>query len=286
MGEWFRHTVVDTGRLPLFCFFTAMIVGFAFIRFSTRMIRAGVSWWPGNVTPGGMHIHHVVFGVVMMLLGGVVGFAVPDDLPGWRAAAAALFGVGSALVLDEFALILRLRDVYWSQEGRLSVEAVFVALAMIGLLLIGERPVFVSDFVEAAGEGGVERWALGFALAAFNAVLAGVTLFKGKFWTGFFGLFFPILLLVSAVRLSRPNAPWARWRYHRPGVRPSRKLERANRRERRVREPLARLADRLSDLIAGRPDPGDTGGGVGAQPGGTGPGRPAADGGRTADRPR
>ncbi|GAA2447474.1 hypothetical protein [Streptomyces macrosporus] len=284
MGEWFRHTIVDTGRLPLFCFFTAMILGFAFIRFSTRMIRAGVGWWPGNVTPGGMHIHHVVFGVVMMLLGGVVGFAVPDDLPGWRAAAAALFGIGSALVLDEFALILRLRDVYWSEEGRLSVEAVFVALAMIGLLLIGERPVFVSDFVEAAGEGGAEEWALGFGLAAFNAGLAGITLFKGKFWTGFFGLFFPILLLVSAVRLSRPNAPWARWRYHRPGVRASRKLERATRRERRVRQPLARAADRLSDLVAGRPDPGDTGRTEDASRGGTASDRSADEARKTADR--
>ncbi|MCG3041080.1 hypothetical protein L7D48_10995 [Streptomyces sp. S1A] len=253
VGEWFRQTIVETGRLPLFCFFTGMIAGFASIRFSTRMIRAGVRRWPGNVEPGGLHIHHVVFGVVMMLLGGTVGFAVPAGLTGWRAAAAALFGVGSALVLDEFALILRLRDVYWTQEGRLSVEAVFVALAALGLLLIGERPVFVSDIGDAVGEGGAE-WAVGSGLAVFNFGLVAVTLFKGKFWTGFLGLFFPVLLVVSAVRLSRPDAPWARWRYRGPGGRRARKLERAVRRERRLREPVMRMWDRLSDLVAGRPD--------------------------------
>jgi len=253
MGEWFRHTIVETGRLPLFCFFTGMIVGFAFIRFSTRMIRARVRWWPGNVAPGGLHIHHVVFGVVMMLLGGTVGFGIPADLPGWRAAAAALFGVGSALVLDEFALILRLRDVYWSQEGRLSVVAVFTALAVLGLLLIGVRPAVMDDFVDAVSEGGTE-WLVGSALAALNFGLVAVTLLKGKFWTGFLGLFFPVLLLVSAVRLSRPNAPWARWRYRRPGGRAARKLDRAVRRERRVHQPLIRAQDRLLDLVGGRPD--------------------------------
>ncbi|MFD1830718.1 hypothetical protein ACFSJS_13685 [Streptomyces desertarenae] len=275
MDEWFRQTVVETGRLPLFCFFCGVLAGFAFIRFSTRMIRARVRWWPGNVERGGLHVHHVVFGVVMMLLGGTVGFAVPVDLPGWRAAAAGLFGVGSALVLDEFALVLRLRDVYWTQEGRLSVEAVFVALALLGLLLVGERPVFVSDVADALGEGGAAGWAAGLGLAAVNFALAAVTLFKGKFWTGFLGLFFPVLLLVGAVRLSRPGAPWARWRYGGPGARAARLRERSARRERRVREPLMRRWDRLSDLVAGRPDPAGPAGaqGDGVRPAPPGPPR-------------
>ena len=49
-----------------------MLLSFGFIRFSTRMIRAEVSWWPGNVSPGGLHIHHLVFGIVFMI---VAGFA-------------------------------------------------------------------------------------------------------------------------------------------------------------------------------------------------------------------
>ena len=67
MGDWFEETILDTGRLPLFCFFAAFVLTFAFIRFSVRMIRAQVSWWPGNITPGGLHIHHVVFGTVAVL---------------------------------------------------------------------------------------------------------------------------------------------------------------------------------------------------------------------------
>jgi hypothetical protein len=253
MGDWFRHTVVDTGRLPLFCFFAAMVVGFLAIRVSTRMIRAGVRWWPGNVTPGGLHIHHAVFGIGFMLLGGIVGFALAPDLTGWRAAAAAVFGLGAALVLDEFALILRLRDVYWSQEGRESVTAVFVACAVSGLLVLGVVPANITDIVKADDRGGLAGWAAGIALVALNLGLAVLTVLKGKLWTGLIGLFFPVLLYVGAIRLARPKAPWSRWFYHRPGERWARRLARARHRERRFRQPVARLGDRLSELIAGRP---------------------------------
>jgi len=54
---WFNRQIVDTGRLPLFCFFVAFLVSFAFIRLSVRMIRAQVRWWPGNVSKGGTHLH-------------------------------------------------------------------------------------------------------------------------------------------------------------------------------------------------------------------------------------
>src|SRR6185437_1256145 len=120
MSNWFQQSVVDPGRLRLFCFFVAFIAAFAFIRFSVRMIRAQVKWWPGNVTPGGQHIHHVVFGVVFMCVGGIGGFALPDRALIPLCITAALFGIGAALVLDEFALILHLRDVYWTNQGRTS----------------------------------------------------------------------------------------------------------------------------------------------------------------------
>lgn len=253
MGDWFRRTIVDTGRLPLFCFFAAMVVGFLAIRFSTRMIRAGVRWWPGNVTPGGLHIHHAVFGIGLMLLGGIAGFALAPELSGWRAVAAAVFGLGAALVLDEFALILRLRDVYWSQEGRASVTAVFAACAVTGLLVLGVLPENLTDLIRADDRGGLAGWVGGIALVAFNLGLAAVTVLKGKLWTGLIGLFFPILLYAGAIRLSRPKAPWARRFYHRPGARWARKLARSQRREKRFHQPVARLGDRLSALIAGRP---------------------------------
>src|SRR5690348_15968503 len=127
MSEWFSETIVTPGRLPLFVMMVAFAVAFAFIRISTRMIRAEVPWWPGNVTPGGRHIHHVVFGLVMMLVSGFGFIALANyHTPVPNCILGALFGVGSALVLDEFALVLHLRNVYWSKEGRSSIDAVFV----------------------------------------------------------------------------------------------------------------------------------------------------------------
>ena len=82
----------------------SLLLSFGFIRLSTRMIRAEVSWWPGNVTPGGLHIHHLVFGIVLLLLSGFINFALDPDSP-WIEILAALFGIGAGLTLDEFALL-------------------------------------------------------------------------------------------------------------------------------------------------------------------------------------
>ncbi|WP_026360073.1 hypothetical protein [Amycolatopsis nigrescens] len=245
MNEWFVATFVATGRVPLLCFFTGMIVGFGFIRLSVRLIRAEVRWWPGNITPGGLHIHHVVFGVVFMLVGGVAGLVVPDGEPVWRAVVAALFGVGSALVLDEFALILHLSDVYWSEKGRVSVDAVFVAIALTGLMLLGFRPGPVDDLgalAPADGDGMVT------VIVVLDLLLAVVTLLKGKIWAGLIGVFIPVLIVVGAVRLARPHSPWARWRYRGSG----RKLTKALWRERKLREPVVRAKIWVQELIAGR----------------------------------
>jgi hypothetical protein len=255
VASWFHRTIIDTGRLSLFCFFAGMIVGFAFIRFSVRMIRAQVRWWPGNVTPGGTHIHHVVFGVVFMLVGGVAGLVIPSNVASWRAAMAALFGIGSALVLDEFALILNLEDVYWAERGRTSVDAIFVAVAVTGLLLLGLRPIGVDDVLEAIRSGGGPVAWIGATLAVLlNFGLAAITLLKGKIWTGLVGLFVPVLLLVGAIRLGRPHSPWARWRYQRPGHHAEHKMARATWREERIRRPLILGKVRLQEVIAGRPD--------------------------------
>ena len=92
-----------------------MLLSFGFIRFSTRMIRAEVSWWPGNVSPGGLHIHHLVFGIVLMMLAGFIAFAIQPYSP-WFEITAGLFGIGMGLTLDEFALWLYLDDVYWAEQ--------------------------------------------------------------------------------------------------------------------------------------------------------------------------
>lgn len=248
MSGWFEAQIVHTGRLPLFCFFVAFVTGFVFIRISARLIRARVKWWPGNVVAGQLHIHHMVFGVVLMGVGGVAQLAAPLDSLAWRSAPAALFGLGTAMVLDEFALILHLRDVYWTNEGRLSIDAVFVAVGVTALLLIGATPVgvqSVADYHHLPGSTGAVMTLI--VTVAVLFVLAGITLLKGKVWTGLLGLFVPPVYIVAAIRLGRPGSPWARWRYReRPG-----KLAKARRREQNLRLPVIRAKSRVQDLLTG-----------------------------------
>jgi hypothetical protein len=250
MGGWFARRILDTGRLPLFCFFVAFLLTFLFIRASVRMIRAEVKWWPGNVTPGGMHIHHVVFGVVLMVAGGLGGLAAPDHPVGIPSASAVVFGIGTALVLDEFALILHLEDVYWAQAGRLSVDAIFVAVGVTGLLLIGVVPPVATDVQGASRIHGHAAAAVSLALTlSINFGLAAITLLKGKVWTGLFGLFLPILQIVGAIRVGRPASPWARRFY---SSKP-RKAAKSRRREIRTRRRFVKAKDRVQDLLAGGP---------------------------------
>jgi hypothetical protein len=147
MSEFYRQYVYDAGKQPLFLLLVAFIIGFAFIRFSTRMIRARVSWWPGNVRSGDLHVHHVVFGTAFMLVAGVGAFSPAGRGSPAREVFACVFGVGAALVLDEFALILHLQDVYWSAKGRTSIDAVILGAALIGLLVLGASPLDVSTAV-------------------------------------------------------------------------------------------------------------------------------------------
>ena len=254
MGDWFSENILDTGRLPLFCFFAAFVLTFAFIRFSVRMIRAEVSWWPGNITPGGLHIHHVVFGTVAMVAGGVAGLAVPVEPVVWRAVCAAVYGIGTALVLDEFALILHLDDVYWAEEGRLSVDAVAIATGVTGLLLLGGAPL-LNDLTSLQGQGSVVFVVSLILVLSINLALAAVTLMKGKMWTGLVGLFVPLLLIIGAIRLARPRSVWARKRYEARAGHPGRphKLAKAQRREERYREPVQRLKIAVQDAVAGAP---------------------------------
>src|SRR5690606_33028567 len=91
-------------------------------------------------------------------------------------------------------------------------------------------------------------WSIVVALL-INTCISVIALLKGKIWTGVIGVFIGVIALVGAVRLARPDSPWARRRYA-PG---SRKERWARKREQRYRRPVQRLGDRLSDLVAGRP---------------------------------
>jgi hypothetical protein len=248
VSGWFSAQIVHSGRLPLFWFFVAFITGFVGIRVSVRLIRAGVRWWPGNLIAGAVHVHHMVFGVILMAVGGVAGLAAPRFDLSWRAGAAAVFGLGTALVLDEFALILHLRDVYWANEGRLSVDAVFTAAGVTALLLMGVSPIGVRNVAnidQLPGSPPAETTLVVTVTVLF--ALAVVTLLKGKPWTALLGVLIPVALIVGAARLARPGSPWARWRYRNRPV----KLARATRREQRLREPVIRAKDRIEDLLTG-----------------------------------
>lgn len=92
------------------------------VRVFTTLVRGSTEG--GYVDIAGVHVHHLVFGVVALLIAGL--FAL-DDV--WRLPRAALFGIGAALVLDEFALLVFLKDVYWLPQGVLSVAALAIGLA-------------------------------------------------------------------------------------------------------------------------------------------------------------
>ena len=243
MGHWIVHTyqtrIVDTGRQPLFLALAGLIGAFLFIRFSVRMIRRQVKWWPGNVQPGGTHIHHVVFGQVLMLAGGIGAFADRGG-PVTYNVLAVVFGIGCGLTLDEFALVLHLEDVYWSEQGRRSVDAVILAASVIGLLLIGAAPL---------GVGG--RSYGSYVLAALVLGFVVLCLFKGKVWTGLLGVMVPLLAVVGAMRLARPASPWARWRY---AARP-RRMARAERRETHLHRRMVVAKTAVMDAVAGAPTP-------------------------------
>src|SRR3982074_1461955 len=87
MSGWFQQQIVHTGRLPLFCFFAAALGALGSSRLSVRLIRAKVRWWPRNVVAGQLHVHHMVFGVVFMGIGGVAELAAALPSLGWRAGA-------------------------------------------------------------------------------------------------------------------------------------------------------------------------------------------------------
>jgi hypothetical protein len=245
MGHWLYRNIVEPGKLPLLLALTAFVVTFALTRLVTRMIRAGRGPFRNVETGGGVHVHHVVPGVVLTVAGGFGAVASGDDGFGaW--AAAVVFGVGTGLVLDEFALILHLADVYWSEAGRKSVEVVAITAALAGLLLAGFLPFGVDGLDEGDREG---RGTVAVTVVVHFA-LALLALAKGKARVAVFGLVVPFVSLVGAVRLARPGSPWARRFYRR---RP-RALARAERRAQRHDRRWSGRLRTAQDWIGGRPD--------------------------------
>ncbi|WP_203185755.1 hypothetical protein [Streptomyces pratensis] len=244
MGHWFQQNIVEPGKLPLLLALSAFVLTFAVTRMITRLIRAGKGPFR-NITPGGVHVHHVVPGVVLSVVGGFGAVA-----SGQRGAAAGIFavvfGVGAGLVLDEFALILHLDDVYWTEEGRQSVEIVVLTASLVLLVLAGFSPLGVD---ELSGEQQQNR--LGVVLTyLFNFGLVLIALFKGKARMAVIGTLIPFIALIGALRLARPASLWARRFYRRRHRARARAVLRAYHHDVRWAGPRRRF----QDLIGGAPD--------------------------------
>ncbi|HEY1359174.1 MAG TPA: hypothetical protein VGF21_12795 [Thermoleophilaceae bacterium] len=205
------------GKETHFLILLAFLLSFGFIRTSAHLIKAQVSWWPGNVeTKGGTHVHHMVWGILLLMGCGYVGLAIAPDSP-WREITAVFFGIGMGLTLDEFALWLNLEDVYWSNKGRESIDAVVVAGTLLTLALLGLQ--FWIDVLQAVlvylgvgGENlsGSESTAVLVPLQVLGLGFAVVCFLKGKKFAGILGLFIPAVALVGALRLAKPGSRWAK----------------------------------------------------------------------------
>jgi len=227
-------------------FLVGLLVTFLFVRINTRLIRAKVKWWFHDIeSEGGTHVHHMVIGVILMASAGFAMIAVaPADL--LAQILAFVFGAGVALTLDEFALILHVQDVYWTEEGRISVDAVIVVVCVAGLFVLGLNPFAGFSSAMAAGE---LTHIVAACVIGIDLVPVLICLLKGKIWTGAFGLFIPFLAIVGAIRVARPHSPWAHHRYaKRPG-----KMAKAVRRQARINAHVDAWRDAFFDLIAGKP---------------------------------
>jgi len=258
--EWYREYFSDTGRSTALWALLGFFVTFAVTRGITRRIRTKSAAVPvtsgepeGETTPaggrglsdiyiGGVHVHHQVWGILLVLLAGLLQFRYNPDAP-WSEVLAVMFGAGAALTLDEFALWFHLDDVYWGPEGRKSVDAIMLGGALGVVLLMQANPFSPTDDLS-------DRYALVSYLLglAFHLAMAVICFLKSKLATGLIGIVVPIVALVGAARLAKPGSVWARRRYG------ERKFSRS---QRRFDDAYQRRWNRVRDLVGGtlRPSP-------------------------------
>jgi hypothetical protein len=225
---------VPSSRTVALWLLAGFLGSFLFIRTSARLMRSPkVPWWPGSVQSGDLHIHHLVWGIILLLLCGFLGFATDAHTP-WTQILAVLFGIGAGFTLDEFALWLRLEDVYWAEQGRASVEAVMIALTFAVFIVVGAVPF---------PEGSIN---VVVPIVLLQLFTTAVLLAKGKYFMALIGLFIAPVGWVGAIRLARPNSAWARRRYANNPTKLANAQERSERWDRR--------RNKVENLIAGAPD--------------------------------
>ena len=242
MSDWYKTTIVEAGRAPALWLLIGFVLTYGVTRWVTLRIHARRQSGTGDgqsrirdLHIGGVHVHHQVWGILLVLLTGLLEFRFHPGSP-WVEALAALFGAGAALALDEFALWLHLEDVYWSEQGRKSIDAVMLAAVVSLVLLVGTSPIGVDQ--ETVATSGLWGTALAIVVHIGYTIIC---LLKGKIATGLIGLPVPLVSLVGAVRLAQPSSFWARRFYA------ERKMAAAAQRHDRT----LRQRDRLRDLFSG-----------------------------------
>jgi len=242
LSDFWNDQLVAHDRQALFLVLVSFLGSFAFIRLSARLGRSPrVPWWPGSVvTDGGVHLHHLVWGISLMLTGGALGFALFDSSP-WLEVCACVFGIGAGLTIDEFALWVYLDDVYWAKEGRSSIDAAVIAAGVMLLVLLGGRPFEVVT-------GSAAQVIAGVIVGAITLALAAVCFVKQRVLHGAVGLFFVPIAAYGAARIAKPESPWAKHFY---GERNPSKLAKAEERFRPDRR-TEQLKERFRDAVGGK----------------------------------
>ena len=246
LSDFWNDQILAEEKQGLFLVLAGFILSFAFIRMSTRLMRSPkVPWWPGSVvSESGVHLHHLVFGIVTMMISGAVGFTVLGDGP-WAEICAFAFGIGAGLTIDEFALWIYLDDVYWAEEGRVSIDATVIAAAAMGLILLGFTPFTFET-------GSVDEVLAGVTSALIIFGLVAVCFAKRRLLHGTIGFFVAPIAIYGAVRLGKPGSPWGRRRY---GERNPAKQAKAEERFAPDRH-TERFKNAFRDIVGGKPSEG------------------------------
>jgi hypothetical protein len=134
IARGYRHHIVDVGKEQAFWVLVAFLVTFLIVRAITHAIHAGHGPFR-DVQVGETHLHHMVPGILLVLVTGYLSNAV--EFRAGRTTVAIFFGIGAALTLDEFALWIHLKDVYWQKQGRRSVDIVIICATIAGLVVLG-----------------------------------------------------------------------------------------------------------------------------------------------------
>ncbi|MET0864927.1 MAG: hypothetical protein ABWZ98_11380 [Nakamurella sp.] len=232
---------------PAMWVFIGVLGAFVVTRGITRFIRrrsvAGVqaSGPIKDITIGGVHIHHQVFGITLMFLTGLLLVATTPD-GALLDVLALLFGVGVGVAFDEFALWLHLDDVYWSEQGRKSVDAVAIVLVIVASV---RSFLDLLQVFQTSDEMGDLAWMV-WLLVAITVIPAVICLLKGKLVTSALGIVYQPIGIVGAFRLAKPGSWWARQLY---GPQ-SRRRGRSNR---RFGENYSARLERWRDIVGGAP---------------------------------